>query len=499
MGAKKLATSGFLVAVFVCIGVWSHPAYSQTPAQGNKAVIDSSGGPTPSTIWIDASAWWDESTTTNPDLCNILNTIIALQISGGSTVGVVIDARGLYNSFLTSPAVACTGTPFPTSASSFAMTILLPSATIPMSSTWIVPNNTRLVGEGQNTNLVAESGFTGTGYMIEMGASSLCSAVSGSSVCTSVGIEHLLLSDPHQTGVGGIDNQFSTNSSYVNDVNLDSFNNIGLNLSAPDSGPYSNVTFSSAPAGSPNGPGPTCVYIGAQTLGVHGVTCTGNSTTGIGVPDGGVAGIYVNASNNTIEDIHLEAFWNGIEIGNIASGTVANVLVSNVTGSKSGMGCGTGTKCQVTNIVHVCGPDPANSSDICLAATSLTKTQDVSLFNILGLSGSTDIIASVRDDATATAIVRCAACEQPLSTAIYALGEPYAGGYPRLATNPSSPGTNYDTTSTFVPTWSEGSSSLVGDSCITPGAIYSNTSGGSMTSIFVCTYNGTTYLWKAIA
>jgi hypothetical protein len=140
-----------------------------------------------------------------------------------------------------------------------------------------------------------------------------------------------------------------------------------------------------------------------------------------------------------------------------------------------------------------------NSSDICLAATSLTKTQDVSLFNILGLSGSTDIIASVRDDATATAIVRCAACEQPLSTAIYALGEPYAGGYPRLATNPSSPGTNYDTTSTFVPTWSEGSSSLVGDSCITPGAIYSNTSGGSMTSIFVCTYNGTTYLWKAIA
>jgi hypothetical protein len=499
MGAKKVATSSFLVAAFVCIGVWSHPAYSQTPAQGNKTVIDSSGGPTPSTIWIDASAWWDQSTTTTPDLCYILNTIIALQISGGSTVGVVIDARGLYNSFLTNAAVACTGTPFPTSASSFAMTILLPAASIPMLSTWTLPNNTRLVGEGQNTNLVAESGFTGTGYMIEMGGSGVCPAVSSASVCTSVGIEHLLLSDSHQTGVGGIDNQFSTNSSYVNDVNLNSFNNIGLNITAPDSGPYSNVAFSSAPAGSSNGPGPTCINIGAQTLGFHGVTCTGNSATGTSGATGGVGAIYVNASNNTIEDVHIEAFWNGVEIGNISSGTVANVLVSNVTGSKSGSGCGSGTQCQVTNVVHICGTNPANSADVCSSSTSSTTNQDVTLLNILGLSGATNVIASVRDDATATAIVRCAACEQPLSTAIYALGEPYAGGYPRFATNPSSPGTNYDTTSTFVPTWSEGSSSLVGDSCITPGAIYSNTSGSSMTSVFVCTYNGTTFLWKAIA
>ena len=497
MGAKKVATSGFLVVILVCASGWFNPAYSQV--QGNKAVIGSSSSAVPSTIWIDASAWWDQSTTTVPDLCSILNTIISLQITGGSTVGVVIDARGLYNSFLSNAAVACTGTPFPSSASAFAMTILLPAATIPLSSTWTLPNNTRLIGEGQNTNLIAsQSGFSGT-YMIEMGGSGVCPTVSSATVCTSIGIEHLLLSDSHQMGPGGIDNQFSMTSSYVNDVNLNSFNNVGLNIAAADSGPYSNVTFSSAPAGSSNGPGPTCINVGAQTLGVHGVTCTGNSTTGTGVSNGGVAGIYVNASNNTIEDVHIEAFWNGIEIGNIPSGTVANVVVSNVTGSKSGTGCGTGIQCQVTNIVHICGTDPANSSDICPTATGSTTNQDVSLFNILGLSGSTDVIASVRDDATATAIVRCAACEQPLSTAIYALGEPYAGGYPRFATNPSSPGTNYDTTSTFVPTWSEGTSSLVGDSCITPGAIYSNTSGGSMTSVFVCTYNGTTYLWKAIA
>jgi hypothetical protein len=57
----------------------------------------------------------------------------------------------------------------------------------------------------------------------------------------------------------------------------------------------------------------------------------------------------VNASNNTIEDVHLETFYDGIQIGNVASpSVVGNVVVSNVDAANNGSG-------PVQNVVHICG------------------------------------------------------------------------------------------------------------------------------------------------
>src|SRR4029077_5091461 len=111
--------------------------------------------------------------------------------------GAVIDARGLYDSGNHNAKIKCTVDPFgslgqpPPPAP-----ILLPSATIPISATWTLPNSTRIVGQGSRTAVSGVSGADSTmlsadaslsGYMIEMGSS--CPTEG----CTSVAVEHLEL------------------------------------------------------------------------------------------------------------------------------------------------------------------------------------------------------------------------------------------------------------------------------------------------------------------
>jgi len=93
------------------------------------------------------------------------------------SAGAVIDARGISGSALT-----CTkGSPWTESGSSATLpsTILLPattpSAPIVIPTPWILPNNTRLIGEGDNdptsatplTTIQASSSFSGN--MIQFG------------------------------------------------------------------------------------------------------------------------------------------------------------------------------------------------------------------------------------------------------------------------------------------------------------------------------------------
>src|ERR1700680_910084 len=170
---------------------------------GNKAVYNSSNVPAPSTAWIDASAFW--TTGNPPDICVILNTYILIpSYSTNYPNGAVIYARCLYNN-PSGGQIKCTGPPFDgLTASPSPTTILLPASTIPIPSTWTLPNNMKLVGEGQNTNLSA----AGVGYMIEMGSATFCPLTG----CSSIGIEHLVLTAA-STPVGGIDNQWAQDSS----------------------------------------------------------------------------------------------------------------------------------------------------------------------------------------------------------------------------------------------------------------------------------------------
>jgi len=174
----------------------------------------------------------------------------------------------------------------------------------------------------------------------------------------------------------------------------------------------------------------------------------------------------VNARNNSIEDVHIESFWDGIEVANF-SGTVANVLLSNVTGSTSGQN---NTCCQTTNVVHLCGKNPWDQTIYGTCATeNAAIVEDITILNATNFSapytvGTTGIQpTAIADDVTANAIPACRqqgnppGCATALATAIYALGEPDAGGtsnpaYSKFTSNPATPKGNYPATSSFVPT-----------------------------------------------
>jgi hypothetical protein len=155
-----------------------------------------------------------------------------------------------------------------------------------------------------------------------MGSSTLCTTP-----CSGVSVEHLSIDATSNPNVNGIVNNYAQSSSYVNDV---SFSNIGcaaLVIGSPNSGPYTTINSGFSPTGvggtgctggGPNVNYPLCIDIETQTKGVHGVTCIGPQLGNTG-PYPHTAGIYVNASNNTVEDLHFERFWDGVEIGDVPS------------------------------------------------------------------------------------------------------------------------------------------------------------------------------------
>jgi len=68
------------------------------------------------------------------------------------------------------------------------------------------------------------------------------------------------------------------------------------------------------------------------------------------------------------------------------------------------------------------------------------------------------------------------------NVALYALGETFGGGYTLFGATPVTPGTTAG-----LPTWGVGVTNVGSETCNTPGALYSNTSGGTGSTIFVCT------------
>jgi hypothetical protein len=308
----------------------------------------------PSAAFLDASTFTAPNTAT--DICAKINDAL-IYASTNFPLGVVIDARGI----LSPPAsLACPAgtTPWayqgrnPTNPS----TILLPAATIVILKGWVLPSNTRILGTeptpapssgGIPTLQAGGNNFDTSTAMIEMGSSSLCS-----SPCTGISVEHLTL-DANTAAADGIHNGWAQGLSYAAHIilrNISTATNIttvGLRVdgSATDSGPYSDINFVAG------GGTPACVRLETQTRGVHGITCIGNTNTVAPGPAGNLAGIYVDASNNSVEDVHIEEFYDGIEIGNGGSNSVVgNVVVSNLT-------VGLNNQTPVTNAVHICGSD----------------------------------------------------------------------------------------------------------------------------------------------
>jgi hypothetical protein len=410
-----------------------------------------------------------------PESCQtIQNILVAYGPGNAQASGVVIDARGTWStSQLQNCSVNPWGVTFPPTS-----TVLLPAATITISSSWILPANTRIVGEGpQATIIQAASGFGATNYLIDMGQNSttLCGNLTD---CQGIVIEHLGLAG----NANGIRNQWSQELSYVNDVAFTSMTGTGLTLQsypqrcnfAPtgctgdshNSGPYTNISYSGSGS---------CVNIDESGgRGIHGLTCISSATTG--------AFVILNGLNNTLENVSViyspsqngpaQSTADGILVGNFSgssnqlSGAQGNLLM-NISGSNLG------------SIVHISGNTSMYSS--CPPGPGVSgNTPNVCGLTILGVTGAGNGATTILDSLTGATVT------DPY-VGMYIVGEQVLGG-------PSAIGTTRLTTSTSIPSWVVASGSATINGACSTGALYSCTSNCSSGTIFVCFAGG----WQKI-
>jgi hypothetical protein len=361
----------------------------------------------------------------------------------------VVDARNIGGT-----ALVCTyGNPWPSSSTAYywppAATVLLPAGTIQVTGTWTLPPGTRLVGEGPQSTIIQAT--SGLGTVIQMGTTGFCGGD-----CNGVIVEHLGI-DEHSEGVVGISNNWSQELNYVNDVSITNVPTSGTGLmivgaydanlgNAANSGPYSNIYVS----GSSTGAG-TCVnLIGTYgTRGIHGLNCVGGTA-------GGTAAVLLDGSNNTIEDITISNYTEGILIGSQLPANAQNNVLLNIQGSS------------VTNLVHVCG---SNASTNCPTTTS--NPTDLTFMGISSGSGSTNTIV---DEVTNTTLSH----SSDATVALYLVGEPMTSG------NYSALGYSRFTSSPSVPAWFSGPTIPSNTSCTANGSLYSVTSGTTAPTLFGC-------------
>ena len=245
-----------IIVVLVCwFSAW--PTVARAQGSPGQDAVYKSNGIVGSWSFIDASVF--AGNVDNPNLCSVLNFVLAQVVQPTFPNGAVVDARGLPNS-IPPTSMTCTISPWGSGSNylNVPSTILLPATggttpnpiIIPNSSPWILPSNTHLIGEGDGTSggstsgttIQAASGFSGT--MIQFGSSS---PVCPSSGCSGISVENLTLDGQGPLGqtVNGIANAYSQDGSYVDHVSL--YQILGTRLAvsgtASNSGPYSNLTF----------------------------------------------------------------------------------------------------------------------------------------------------------------------------------------------------------------------------------------------------------------
>jgi hypothetical protein len=278
-----------------------------------------------------------------------------------------------------------------------------------------------------------------------------------SSACTGVTIENLTIDGTNDISttapLNGILNKFAGQGSYVNNVTFNQILGVGLTISgtsAQGSGPYSNLKFDDTKAQSQSTT--SCVELASDnTLGLHGITCLANDTNA-------PAGIYVDASHNTIEDVTVQGFLDGIVIGQ-------NAVAQNDV---------------------IIGFTDTTSSSEDMAAVELAS--NASNIVILGVSNSSKKVI-VEDDVTGF---------NPTNTpsmAVYVLGNSESGGYSRLSTGVGVISGAISTTNN-PPTWASGSADPLLNKACAPGSLYSDTASASGFALYVC--SAATHFWVGV-
>jgi len=375
------------------------------------------------------------------------------------STGAVIDARGL-NSVNTN--MTCSASPWGSGSGylNVPSVILLPatgaSNPIKIPSTWILPNGTKLIGQETTdpalntggtplqTTIQAASSMTSGTPMIQFGDSSHCP----SSICTGISVEHLTLYGNGNSLIG-IQNENSQDLSFVDHVTLYHVLGTGLSVgvnssggSALNSGPYTKIHYD---AGGSGVSGSVCAQINglSSTHGIHGLSCVSS-------PDSSNA-VLLDSSNNTIEDVRINGFYNGIVIGSLGAAS-ANIL-RNIFGE-------TGAGGFPVVVVEISNNNPVS---------------DISIMGVNNPLAS----QTIQDDVTSTFL------NEPY-VGMYVLGEKKNGGYSRFMTSTTSSTNN-------AVAWAFGTNAPTG-SCST-GSLYSCTSpsGAPSTPPFPCQVGSTSY------
>jgi hypothetical protein len=159
MKTRLVWTQVFLVVILALGGCVTLCTSAQAQT-GENAVYNSSGTCSVSSPCASSPAFIDATvfaSSTYADICTLLHHVLVSIVQTTYPYGAIIDARGLP--FTTpSTSMTCTTTPSPWYGISSPppSTILLPattsSAPISIPSTWVLPANTHLVGEGDNVS-----------------------------------------------------------------------------------------------------------------------------------------------------------------------------------------------------------------------------------------------------------------------------------------------------------------------------------------------------------
>ena len=382
----------------------------------------------------------------------------------------MIDARGIAT-----PVTCLAGsTPWISGATAVSTpaTILLPAGTINVSTTWILPSNSRIVGQGPNSTIIKPTAsFTANSTespsidaVIEMGTqdsatlNTFCrpSGTTGNADCVAVGVQDLTLNLSGVSVQYGIYNAASQELSFVDNVVFNGVGNattpthalevtMATGPSSSNSGPYSNLVFNLASSVHSD---TRCVDLLAHTRGLHGLSCNGGGTP--------TAGIYLDSDGNSIENVSINGFANGIYIG--SQGQAPSNVLFNIAGGPN-----------VTNLVHISSAT-ASGTAICPGANN-QNVCDLTLMNISAGVGTT-----IQDDLTPPAQTVSGG---DATVAIYIVGEEVGS----VATSPLQY-TRF-TTSPRVPTWGSGTVRPSG-TCPSTGSLFSSLASGTGGNLFAC-------------
>jgi hypothetical protein len=452
---KKLALSSlFLGTMLVFLGwiaAFPTPTHAQTGVIGNNAVYSSGTTVTGSSAWIDASVF------AGTDVCAKVNAVFKSTANPYPAAGAVIDARGVNPGTTQTCSInfwSGVTTPPPS-------TILLPPGTIIINNGITLPNRTRLIGAGGGSltsnsgDTIIEAGSSFSGSMFLMGNPTFCGTA-----CTGISLENLWLNGEGQS-INGVLNQYGQELSYVRRVTFYQLLGTALSLTnanAVNSGPYSELACSLGSYSASASSTTACVQIkGVSTRGLHGMTCTGNTGGSGTIPN---AGIFLDASNNSIEDVHVEGFGDGVRIGSNAS--AQSDVLFNISGGTN-----------VTNVINITNSSGKTVSDLSLMAITNGA--------VGGSGGATNTIADSRTSTTLT----------DATVGMYVLGETMTSGSSTII------GESRFTSSPNAATWGVGSGTPSGSTCKI-GSLFSNTAGTSGKTWYVCTASGSSTTWTDI-